>query len=325
MSTEETKRVVDATLGETQAKAQAASAPQTIPQAVAGKASTPQAPQAKGVFITFEGGEGVGKSTHIRFLTERLEERGYEVLRLREPGGTSIGEDLRAVVLNANNVAMADECELLVYEAARAQIVAERIRPALERGAVVLCDRFADSTVAYQAYGRGLDLDFVNQVNRFATQGVWPDRTIVMVCESAAEGLERATRRFGADRLELAGLDFHERVNQAFVDIANEDPARMRIVDSRGRKSDTAKMIFAALADLFPWMDEVLGQEAYFASLNSASVLEAARAKNLAANEANEAASEASEANEVANNEASEASEANDTNSKSNDEANKEA
>lgn len=305
MSTEETKRVVDAALGETQAKAQSTPEEATAPQ------STPGAPQTKGVFITFEGGEGVGKSTHIRFLTERLEERGYEVLRLREPGGTSIGEDLRAVVLNANNVAMADECELLVYEAARAQIVAERIRPALERGAVVLCDRFADSTVAYQAYGRGLDLDFVNQVNRFATQGVWPDRTIVMVCESAAEGLERATRRFGADRLELAGLDFHERVNQAFVDIANEDPARMRIVDSRGRKSDTAKMIFAALADLFPWMDEVLGQEAYFTSLNSASVLEAARAKNLAANEANEAASEASEAN--------------DTNSKSNDEANKEA
>lgn len=316
MSTEETKRVVDAALGETQAKAQ--STPGTS-QAVAGEAT---APQAKGVFITFEGGEGVGKSTHIRFLTERLEERGYEVLRLREPGGTSIGEDLRAVVLNANNVAMADECELLVYEAARAQIVAERIRPALERGAVVLCDRFADSTVAYQAYGRGLDLDFVNQVNRFATQGVWPDRTIVMVCESAAEGLERATRRFGADRLELAGLDFHERVNQAFVDIANEDPARMRIVDSRGRKSDTAKMIFAALADLFPWMDEVLGQEAYFASLNSASVLEAARAKNLASNETS---SEANEAANEANETASKANDINETASKANNDVNDEA
>ena len=317
MGTEETKRVVDAALGETQAKPQAASAPQTMPQAVAGEASTPKASQTKGVFITFEGGEGVGKSTHIRFLTERLEERGYEVLRLREPGGTSIGEDLRAVVLNANNVAMADECELLVYEAARAQIVAERIRPALERGAVVLCDRFADSTVAYQAYGRGLNLDFVNQVNRFATQGVWPDRTIVMVCESAAEGLERATRRFGADRLELAGLDFHERINQAFVDIANEDPTRMRIVDSRGRKSDTAKMIFAALADLFPWMNEVLSQEAYFASLNSASVLEAVRVKSLASNEANETANKAS--NEAVSNGVNDAAK-----EKANDEANKE-
>ncbi len=287
MNAEETKHVVDATLGET---------PRNMPGEASGEASgkTPEKAQEKaGVFITFEGGEGVGKSTHIRFLTECLEERGYEVLRLREPGGTSIGEDLRAVVLDANNVAMADECELLVYEAARAQIVAERIRPALERGAVVLCDRFADSTVAYQAYGRGLDLDFVNKANRFATQGVWPDRTIVMVCESAAEGLERATRRFGADRLELAGLDFHERVNRAFVDIANEDPARMRIVDSRGRKSDTAKMIFAALADLFPWMDEVLGQEAYFASLNSGRVFEAARVKNLAFSEdGNEKANE---------------------------------
>lgn len=239
---------------------------------------------ARGVFITFEGGEGVGKSTHIRFLADCLEAKGYEVLRLREPGGTSIGEDLRAVVLNASNDCMADECELLVYEAARAQIVAERIRPALERGAVVLCDRFADSTVAYQAYGRGLDLEFVNQVNRFATQGVWPDRTIVMVCESAAEGLERATRRFGADRLELAGLDFHERVNQAFVDLAHEDSHRMRIVDSRGRRSDTAKAIFAELSDLFPWMEDTIAEEAYFASLNSMSAFETARAKSRCAN-----------------------------------------
>lgn len=242
---------------------------------------------ARGLFITFEGGEGAGKSTHIRFLADCLESRGYEVVRLREPGGTSIGEDLRAVVLNANNERMADECELLVYEAARAQIVAEVIRPALERGAVVLCDRFADSTVAYQAYGRGLDLEFVKQVNRFATQGVWPDRTIVMVCESAAEGLERATRRFGADRLELAGLDFHERVNQAFLDLAREDSERMRVVDSRERKSDTAKAIFAELADLFPWMEDAAANEAFFASLNSASVFEAARAKRTPEGESN--------------------------------------
>ena len=232
----------------------------------------PASEGGRGLFVTFEGGDGSGKSTHIRFLGETLEQRGYEVVRVREPGGTSIGEDLRAVVLNAKNTAMADECELLVYEAARAQIVAEVIRPALERGAVVLCDRFADSTVAYQAYGRGLDRAFVEEANRFATGGVWPDRTIVMACGSVEAGLERATHRFGADRLELAGLDFHARVNQAFADLVREEPGRVRLVDSSQRKSETAKSVFSQLVDLFPWMGELLSDDAFFARLNSVSL-----------------------------------------------------
>ena len=124
-----------------------------------------KAGQRRGVFVSFEGGEGAGKTTHIRFLAETLEARGFEVVRLREPGGA----------------AMCDACELLVYEAARAQIVEEVIKPALERGAVVLCDRFFDSTTAYQAYGRGLDADFVRRANQFACQGVVPDRTILLV------------------------------------------------------------------------------------------------------------------------------------------------
>ena len=113
-----------------------------------------KAGQHRGVFVSFEGGEGAGKTTHIRFLAETLEARGFEVVRLREPGGTAIGDKLRSIVLDPGNVAMCDACELLVYEAARAQIVEEVIKPALDRGAVVLCDRFFDSTTAYQAYGR---------------------------------------------------------------------------------------------------------------------------------------------------------------------------
>ena len=122
----------------------------------------------RGIFITFEGGEGAGKTTHIRFLSETLRAHGREVLCLREPGGTEVGEQLRAVVLDPANGGMSDEAELLIYEAARAQLMAQVIAPALARGAVVLCDRFTDSTVAYQAYGRGLPRMFVDRVNEFA-------------------------------------------------------------------------------------------------------------------------------------------------------------
>ena len=206
----------------------------------------------RGVFITFEGGDGVGKSTHIRRLATALKDEGREVLVLREPGGTSVGEMLRSVVLDPANDGLSDEAELLIYEAARAQIVAEVIEPALARGAVVLCDRFADSTVAYQAYGRGLDRVFVDAANAFATRGVMPDRTILLVCRSAADGLVRATAR-GADRLEGAGAAFHDRVAAGFAAIAEADPERVRVVDSSGAYRATGAAVRAAVADLFGW------------------------------------------------------------------------
>ncbi|MEG1907307.1 MAG: dTMP kinase [Gordonibacter sp.] len=225
---------------------------------------------ARGIFITFEGGEGAGKSTHIRFLSSKLREHDREVVCLREPGGTDIGEQLRAVVLDPAHGAMVDEAELLIYEAARAQLVAEVIKPALERGAVVLCDRFTDSTVAYQSCGRGLDRALVDRVNAFACQGLDPDRTILMATGgSAKRGLARATHRFGADRLEQAGEEFHTRVNEGFQDIARDNCERIRIVESASRKSDTAKAVFRALTDLFPWMEEAIGDDAYFASLDA--------------------------------------------------------
>lgn len=224
----------------------------------------------RGIFITFEGGEGAGKTTHIRFLSEKLRAHGREVVCLREPGGTPIGEQLRSVVLDPQNEAMVDEAELLIYEAARAQIVAEVIRPALERGAVVLCDRFADSTLAYQVYGRGLSKDFVECANAFACQGVEPDRTILLVTGgSARTGLVRATHRLGADRLELAGEEFHTRVNEGFLELAQAHEERIRVVESATKRSKTSARIFGELADLFPWMaDTSLCDDAFFAELD---------------------------------------------------------
>lgn len=222
-----------------------------------------------GIFISFEGGEGAGKSTHIRFLSKTLQEHGYEVLSLREPGGTKIGEQLRDIVLDNANAEITDQAELLMYEAARAQIVAEIIRPALARGAVVLCDRFSDSTLAYQGYGRGLSKDFIKKVNDFSCQGVHPDRTILMSCGNAARvGLERATHTIGADRVENAGEEFHTRVNEGFMEIAQAEPARIRTVVSADRKSQTSKAVFSELSDIFPWMSDLIADEEYFAELD---------------------------------------------------------
>ena len=153
-----------------------------------------QQKKTAGIFITFEGGDGAGKTTHITFLASCLRAMGHEVICLREPGGTSVGEDLRAIVLDPKNAGLCAESELLIYEAARAQIIREVIIPALARGAVVLLDRFYDSTIAYQVYGRGLPMSFVRQANSFACQGVHPCRTILLTTgASAEEGLERAT------------------------------------------------------------------------------------------------------------------------------------
>lgn len=229
-----------------------AAAPRSEAAFVPGPAAAGDAP--RGVLVTFEGGDGAGKTTHIRFLAETLRKHGREVLCLREPGGTDIGEQLRGVVLSPANDAMADATELLVYEAARAQIVAEVIAPALARGAVVLCDRFTDSTVAYQGFGRGLDRAFVDAANAFACQGIRPDRTILLVSGvPVAEALDRATRHAGADRLERAGEDFHARVNAGFLSLAQRDPQRIRVVESGGLKSQTAAAVLRELADLFPW------------------------------------------------------------------------
>ena len=206
----------------------------------------------RGVFVTFEGGDGVGKSTHIRYVANELRLAGREVVCLREPGGTGIGESLRAMVLDPDNGEISSEAELLIYEAARAQLVREVIRPALERGAVVLCDRFSDSTIAYQAYGRGLPLDFVRRANSFATGGVVPDRTILLVLGNTRKSLARATGAGAGDRMEQAGEVFHSRVNRAFLKLAKRDPKRIRIVRSNSSRKATAAAVAAELVDILP-------------------------------------------------------------------------
>lgn len=225
--------------------------------------------EQRGVFITFEGGDGAGKSTHLHYVAEALRARGHNVVCLREPGGTIIGEQLRGTVLDPGNYVMADECELLIYEAARAQLVSQVIKPALRAGSIVLCDRFADSTVAYQSYGRGIDREFVDQANHFACSGIWPDRTVLMQTGGDAElGLERATHHKHADRLEMAGVDFHERVNIGYLELAEAEPERIRCVVSDVEKAATARRVFLALSDLFPWMaDETVCTDEFFQDL----------------------------------------------------------
>lgn len=203
-------------------------------------------PSARGTFITLEGVDGSGKSTQASLLVERLREQRREVVALREPGGTPISEKIRALLLDPENAEMADECELLLYEASRAQLVREVIEPALLRGAIVVCDRFYDSTHAYQHGGRGLSDALVSRANELGCCGLSPDVTLVLDIDPAA-ALARATAQ-GADRLEAEGLAFQQRVRKDYLALAQADPARVRVIDATGDPELVAGRIDAALA-----------------------------------------------------------------------------
>ena len=183
-----------------------------------------------GRFITFEGIEGCGKTTQIARIEQYFRGRGKEVVLTREPGGTPIAEKIRDLLLDPANEAMAPTAELLLYAAARAQHLEERILPALHRGAVVLCDRFADSTTAYPGGGRGVSRTMVGNLHEIATHGCWPDLTFVLDLPVAVG----AERRAGSalDRIEREAAEFHERVRNAFLDIAREEPHRVVVVDA---------------------------------------------------------------------------------------------
>ncbi len=201
-----------------------------------------------GTFITLEGIDGCGKSTQAQLLASALREAGFEVVALREPGGTSISEKIRALLLDPANVGMAPECELLLYEASRAQLVREVIEPALARGAVVVCDRFFDSTYGYQYGGRGLSEELVRQCNQLGSCGLAPTRTVVFDL-SPEVAFARATAG-GADRMEAEGLAFQERIRAAYLRLCELEPERVTAVDATGTPQEVFHRLVDALASV---------------------------------------------------------------------------
>lgn len=204
-----------------------------------------------GLFITFEGGEGSGKSTQLRLLATYLRTRGEEVVETRDPGGTAIGKEIRTLLLSRESGAMSAVAELLLYEASRAQLVREVIKPALARGAVVACDRFTDSTVAYQGFGRGLDLDLIRRLNRLAADGLTPDLTILLDLDPGL-GLGRSGRSgrsdaVSRDRIEAEPLAFHERVRTGYLEAARREPDRFRVIDASLTAPEIARIVREAV------------------------------------------------------------------------------
>ncbi len=210
-----------------------------------------------GLFLTLEGGEGTGKSTQIRRLEARLSALGRDVVRTREPGGTPLGGRLRRLLVETGlDDAPGPRAELLLYAADRAHHVDSVVGPALAAGRLVLCDRYADATVAYQGWGRGLDLDVIARINRLATGGLRPHRTVLLDLEPA-EGVRRAlARSLGGQearevRFEHEERAFHERVRQGYLDVAARDPDRVRVVDASGTPDEVEARVWAAVEDLF--------------------------------------------------------------------------
>ena len=199
---------------------------------------------SRGLFITVEGIDGCGKSTQARLIAAALEAAGHSVLRLREPGGVAISEKIRAILLAPANAEMGDVCELLLYEAARAQLVHQVIRPALAAGKTVICDRFYDSTTAYQAFADGLDRGMVSQANELAVDGCRPDLTLVFDLP-VEDALRRRSDRAAEDRLELKGLEFQARVAAGFRAVAADEPDRVKLVDAGGSIAE----VFSSVVD----------------------------------------------------------------------------
>lgn len=206
-------------------------------------------------FITFEGGEGVGKSTNIEYCRQLLEQQGVDVVVTREPGGTEIAEIIREALLKKpHNERMSDITELLLVFAARAQHIEAFVKPALERGCWVLCDRFTDSTIAYQGYGRGLKLETIQQLKLIAQMGIEPNRTFLLDAPIDI-GMGRAQARGPADRFEVEQLDFFSRVREGFLTIAKEFPSRVRVINA-------AQELSAVQSDLKSVLLEVSNLEA---------------------------------------------------------------
>jgi dTMP kinase len=199
------------------------------------------------LFITFEGPDGSGKSTQIGLTAKYLADQGYQVLCTREPGGTRIGDRIRAILHDASHGEMAAQTEVLLYTASRAQLVQQVILPHLKRGGIVLCDRYADSTYAYQGYGRQLDFDFLRSLAKFATQALKPDITIYLDMD-VEKGLRRkmaanTTGQGEWNRMDQLELDFHQRVRSGYLAMAQAEPERWLVIDAAGSVNEVHQVV----------------------------------------------------------------------------------
>ncbi|MBP6344161.1 MAG: dTMP kinase [Candidatus Omnitrophica bacterium] len=193
-----------------------------------------------GKFITLEGSEGSGKSTQSALIYEYLKGRGKDVIQLREPGGVKISEAIRNLLLDVKNEAMSNECETLLYMAARAQVVKETIAPALKAGKIIICDRFLDSTLVYQGFGHGMDIGFIKELGLFATGGIKPDLTLLFDIDTK-EGLSRTNAQ--KDRIELRSIEYHECVRRGYLDLAVKEPQRIKVIKVDAPKEEIFKRV----------------------------------------------------------------------------------
>ncbi len=204
----------------------------------------------RGLFITFEGTDGTGKTTQIQRLSVDLRQANYDVCLTREPGGTPVSEQIRDMLLNPDHSEMAATTEVLLYAASRAQHVSEVIKPALKAGKIVISSRFADATVVYQGYGRGLDLERIHHLNRIATDGVTPDVTFVLDLPVEI-GLQRVQKsRGGLDRLEREKIEFHRRLREGYQLLAKQEPQRLKLIDAQVNPEQVYAQIQAVIQPL---------------------------------------------------------------------------
>lgn len=202
------------------------------------------------MFITLEGPEGSGKTTAVEAAVNKLIEMGYQIVRTREPGGTAIAEQIRNVILDKNNTAMDPRTEALLYAASRRQHLVEKVWPALKEGKIVICDRYLDSSLAYQGGARGLGVDNILNINLFATENTWPDLTLLFDIDPKL-GLERIAKNADREvnRLDLEKIEFHNKVRQTFLDLAKRFPDRFVIIDASKSRQQVAEDTLKAILE----------------------------------------------------------------------------
>ncbi|NLP01588.1 MAG: dTMP kinase [Fibrobacter sp.] len=204
----------------------------------------------RGLFFTFEGIDGCGKSTQLKEIALRLERKGVPVLTTREPGGTPVAEKIREILISPENSEMVNECELFLYLAARAQHVREKIIPALQKGMIVLCDRFQEATFAYQGFGRGLSLSFLQQLNSFATDGLIPDRTFIFDVPVEISGQRMDQMKKKKDRLEQNGPEFYEKIRKGYLFMAEKQSGNCVLIDGCQEVSRISDQVWEEIAKL---------------------------------------------------------------------------